>query len=70
MLITIIVIPVSLAISILQYKLWNLDIYINRFVLYIMLSSLVAIIYASIIGILGTIFQQGGFFISFIAVGL
>lgn len=69
MTITIIVIPVSLAISILQYKLWNLDIYINRFVLYIMLSSLVAIIYASIIGILGTIFQQGGFFISFIAVG-
>jgi signal transduction histidine kinase len=70
MLITIIVIPVSLAISILQYKLWNLDIYMNRFVLYIMLSSLVAIIYASIIGILGTIFQQAGFFISFIAVGV
>ena len=62
LLITIIVIPVSLAISILQYKLWNLDIYINRFVLYIMLSSLVAIIYASIIGILGTIFQQAWFF--------
>ncbi len=70
MAITIILIPVSLAISILQYKLWNLDIFINRFVLYIMLSSLVAIIYASIIGILGTIFQQGGFFISFIAVGV
>ncbi|MEH7224797.1 sensor histidine kinase [Bacillus sp. JJ1566] len=70
MLTTIIVIPVSLAIAILQYKLWNLDIYINRFVLYIMLSSLVVIIYASIIGILGTIFQIGGFFISFIAVGV
>ncbi len=68
--VTIIIIPLSLAIAILQYKLWELDFYINRFVVYIMLSGIIVIIYASIVGMLETITHHQSFLVSFFAAGM
>jgi hypothetical protein len=50
-------IPVSIAISVLRYRLWDIDIIINRTIVYGALTASVVAIYALIVGGFGILFQ-------------
>lgn len=53
-------IPMSLAVAVMRYRLWDIDIIINRTVVYTILSALVIIIYILIVGSLSAVFHRGG----------
>lgn len=56
-----IIVPITFGIAILQDSLWDIDLIINRTLLYFGLSMTVSIIYVIIVGSLSTFFQsQGG----------
>jgi signal transduction histidine kinase len=64
-------IPLSIGFSILRYQLYDIDIIINRTLVYGILTASVIGIYALAVGTLGTLLQvQGNFFISLLAAGL
>jgi signal transduction histidine kinase len=64
-------IPLSIGFSILRYRLYDIDIIINRTLVYSLLTASVIGIYALVVGTLGTVFQaQGGFLISLVGAGL
>ena len=63
--------PFSLAMAILRYKLFDIDVVINRAFVYGALSVSVIGIYVLIVGYLGAVFRTGGnLFISLVATGL
>ena len=63
--------PFSLAIAILRYKLFDIDIVINRTLVYGALSVSVVGIYVLVVGYLSAVFQTGGSLgISLLATGL
>jgi signal transduction histidine kinase len=65
------ILPVSLTIAITHYRLWNLDIVINRSLVYITLTATIIALYIFIVGGLGIIFQtSGNFWLSILAVVL
>jgi signal transduction histidine kinase len=49
--------PLTIAVSILRYRLWNVDLVINRALVFGMLTLLVATAYVLVVGILGQLFQ-------------
>lgn len=63
--------PISLAVSILRYRLWNIDVIINRTVVFGLLSILIAGLYIAVVGMLSAVFQRrGSLLFSLIATGL
>jgi signal transduction histidine kinase len=63
--------PFSIGIAILRYRLWDIDIVINRTLVYGALSASVAGIYVLVVGALGALFQaRGDLAISLLATAL
>jgi signal transduction histidine kinase len=64
-------IPVALAVAILRYRLWDIDLIINRALVYGSLSGSVIGLYALIVGGLGELLQaRGSVALSFLATGV
>src|SRR5262249_32239000 len=65
------IIPLSLAIAILRYRLWDVDLFLSRTLVYATLTASVAGLYALAVGTLGALFHaQGNLAISLVATGL
>lgn len=66
-----ILIPLSLGIAILRYRLWDIDVIINRTLVFGTLTVSIVCIYALVVGVLGILLQvQGNTMISLLATGL
>lgn len=63
--------PVSAAIAILKYRLYDIDLIINRTLVYGTLTAVVVGVYVLVVGYLGALFQTGGnLAISLVATGI
>src|SRR3989440_9741581 len=64
-------VPLSLGIAILRYRLWDIDVIINRTLVYGTLTASIVSIYVLVIGVLDVLLQtQGNLVISLLATGL
>jgi signal transduction histidine kinase len=64
-------IPIAIGIAILRYRLWDVDLLINRTLVYGSLTASVAALYILVVGGLSTLLHvQGNLFISILATGL
>jgi signal transduction histidine kinase len=64
-------IPFSFGFAILRYRLWDIDLLINRTLVYGMLTAAIVALYALIVGSLGALFQsEGNLLISLLTTGL
>ena len=65
------IIPISLTIAVWRYRLYDIDIIINRTLVYGVLTASTMGIYVVFVGLLGNLFQgQSGSFIAFLTTGL
>jgi signal transduction histidine kinase len=65
------IVPVSLAIAVTRHHLWDIDLVINRTLVYGALTASVLGIYALVVGALGAFFHaQGDWLLAFLATGL
>jgi signal transduction histidine kinase len=63
--------PIAIAFSIMRHRLWNIDILINRALVYGTLTAFVVAFYILVVGGLGALFQSSGnFFLSLLATGV
>jgi signal transduction histidine kinase len=64
-------VPVAIGIAVLKYRLYDIDLIINRTLVYGALTASVVGIYVLVVGYLGALFQTGGnLFVSLLATGL
>jgi signal transduction histidine kinase len=64
-------IPLCVGVALLRYRLWDIDILINRTLVYGALSTCVIAIYIVVVGYLGALFRTGGnLALSLIATGI
>ncbi len=64
-------IPISIAVAILRYRLWDIDPLINRTLVYGALTASVVGIYVLVVGYLGTLLRTGdNLFVSLVATGV
>jgi signal transduction histidine kinase len=69
--ISLLFIPLSFGFAILRYRLWDIDLLINRTLVYGILTAGIVGLYALIVGGLGALFQaRGNLLISILATGL
>jgi signal transduction histidine kinase len=62
---------ICIAFSVFRYRLWDIDILLNRALVYGTLTALVVLIYVVCVGVLGALLQSGGnFLISILSTGL
>jgi len=63
--------PIAFAIAIMRYRLWNIDIIINRTLVYGALTASIIGLYILVVGYLGALFRTGNnLLISLVATGL
>jgi signal transduction histidine kinase len=63
--------PAALAVAVLRYQLWDLNVIVNRTLVYAALTSGVVVLYVVSVGGLSLLFQaRGGLLISLVATGL
>ncbi|MBI5824525.1 MAG: sensor histidine kinase [Chloroflexi bacterium] len=63
--------PIAIAFSIMRHRLWNIDILINRALVYGTLTAFVVAFYVLVVGGLGALIQSSGnFFLSLFATGV
>ena len=69
--VTLVGIVIATGIAILRYRLWDVDVVINRTLLYSALSVAVVVLYVIVVGALGTVLQsRGSLTVSLLATGL
>lgn len=67
----ILLIPLSIGIAILRYRLWDIDIVMNRALVYLSLTSMVVVLYMLVVGGLGALLNgRGNLLLSIGATGL
>ena len=65
------IIPLTIGVAILRHQLWDIDLLINRTMVYGVLTLLIVGLYTLIVGGLGSVFQaQGNFAIALVTTGL
>jgi signal transduction histidine kinase len=64
-------IPISITVSVLRYRLWDIDLVFNRALVYGALTAIVVGLYVLVVGALGALFQgQGSPLLAVVATGL
>ena len=64
-------VPLSIGIAVLRYHLWDIDLLINRTLVYVTLTATVVAIYVLVVGYLAALFRtSGNLLISLVATGI
>jgi len=66
-----VLLPVAIAFSILRYRLWDIDFFVNRAIVYGALTLVVVVMYASVVGAFGAALHENAIgWVSLLTIGL